>query len=150
MSDLEYCIEHFHKPRMGQLAKFLLEKSEFSYEFFEPPTFETYMIEIQLPKGLIISINYFPIEITDETPFLFLQIHCLIKELETEPSSALLKTVAEVNSATELSSIYLDDGILFQKTVWVDDPQQDLDLARVGFLLRIFYNNLVSQLDSLT
>ena len=79
MSDLNFCIENLHKPRITEIAEYLLRDTEFDYDFFEPPTFDTYMIQIKLKDDLILSINYYPIEISNDVPFLFLQFHCLIK-----------------------------------------------------------------------
>lgn len=149
MSDLEQCIEGFHKPRIAKLAEFLLAESEFSYDYFEPPAFETYMVQIKLPEDLIISVNYFPIEITNDAPFLFLQFHCLIQELDDEPSADLLKYLSYANNNTELSAFHVDDNRLFLKALLIDEPREALDLARVSFLLRIIYNNLVEHLPPL-
>ena len=143
MTDLAYCIENFHKPRMTQIAQFLLEKLEFPYDFFEPPTFETYMVQIKLPQDLIISVNYFSIELSDDTPYLFLQLHCLLGELQGPPGTELLKAVTEANNATELSQFHVADNQLFLKSVLIDDPGQDLDIAQVAFQLQIFHSNLL-------
>lgn len=149
MNDLAYCIENYHKPRMSQIAEFLLEKTEFSYDFFEPPTFETYMVQIKLPQGLIISINYFPIEITRDAPYLFLQLHCLLEELKSPPSFELLKAIVDANSATELSQFHLADDQLFLKSLLIDDPRQVMDLPQVAFQLQIFHGNLMAYGEAL-
>jgi len=146
MNDLEYCIENLHKPRIGQLAEFLLKESEFPYDYFAPPVFETYMVQIKLSAELILSVNYFPIEVSDEAPYLFLQLHCLIAELDEEPSPDLYKYLSLANNSTELSSFYIEDKRLFVKSVLIDDPKSALDLPAISFLLRIFYNNLTNHL----
>jgi len=148
MIDLQYCIENFHKPRIGKLAEYLLNESEFPYDYFAPPVFETFMIQVKLSAELILSINYFPIEISDEAPYLFLQFHCLLAEVDGEPSQDLHKYLSLANNSTELSTFYINDNRLFMKSVVIDDPKADLDLDRIRFLLRIFYNNLVSHLAS--
>lgn len=147
MDDLAYCIENFHKPRMSKLAEFLLTESEFTYDFHEPPVFETHLIQIKLPEELILSINYFPIEITDEAPYLFLQLHCQLAELEHGTSEDFLKYLMRANNDTELSAFNLDGNALYLKTVLIDDAEAELDLPRISFALRIFYNNLFSQIS---
>lgn len=149
MIDLQYCIENFHKPRMAKLAEFLLNESEFPYDYFEPPTFETYMAQIKLSEELILSINYFPIEVTDEAPYLFLQLHTLLGELDGEPSADLYKYLSLANNNTELSAFHVDDGKLYIKSVLVEDPLADLDIARISFVMRIFYNNLMAHVPVL-
>lgn len=143
MNDLQYCIENFHKPRMAKLAEFLLTESEFDYDFIEPPVFETYMIQIKLNDDLRLCINYFPIEITDQAPYLFLQLHCVLADLEKEPSEDLLRYLSLVNNNTELSAYQVDESRLFLKSVMIDDPEAALNTAQIGFLLRIFYSNLM-------
>ena len=149
MSDLEYCIENFHKPRMTRLAEFLLNESEFPYEFFEPETFGTYMVQIKISDDLIISVNYFPIEISNDTPYLFLQLHCLLGDCKDSPSPALLQALSDANNATELSAFHVDAGQLYLKSVLTEDPERELDISKFSFMLRIFYNNLLAHRDSL-
>lgn len=132
---------------MGKLAEYLLTESEFPYDYFEPPAFETYMIQVKLSDGSIISINYFPIEITDEAPYLFLQFHCLLGELNDAPSEDLLKYLSYANSNTELSAFHVDGNQLFLKSVLIDDPEAELDIPRISFVLRIFYNNLSNYIN---
>tara|TARA_B100000945_G_scaffold292090_1_gene267095 strand:+ start:1237 stop:1701 length:465 start_codon:yes stop_codon:yes gene_type:complete len=150
MSDLNFCIENLHKPRITEIAEYLLRDTEFEYDFFEPPTFDTYMIQIKLKDDLILSINYYPIEISDDVPFLFLQFHCLIKELENSPSSELLAQISEANNGSELSSFYADENKLFLKSVFIDDSEQELDISKISFLLGIFHSNLLEHKDMLT
>ncbi len=144
MIDLDYCVENFHKPRMSRLAEHLLLESEFSYDFFEPPAFETYMVQIKLAEESILSVNYFPIEVTDEVPYLFLQLHTLIGEVADQPSSDLLAYLSLANNNTELSSFHIDDGKVYVKFVQVEDPEASLEVAQISFILRIFYNNLLT------
>ena len=150
MSDLNFCIENLHKPRITEIAEYLLRDTEFEYDFFEPPTFDTYMIQIKLKDDLILSINYYPIEISNDVPFLLLQFHCLIKELETSPSSELLALISEANNGSELSSFYADENKLFLKSVFIDDSEQELDISKISFLLGIFHTNLLEHKDMLT
>ena len=150
MSDLNFCIENLHKPRITEIAEYLLRDTEFEYDFFEPPTFDTYMIQIKLKDDLILSINYYPIEISNDVPFLLLQFHCLIKELETSPSSELLAQISEANNGSELSSFYADENKLFLKSVFIDDSEQELDISKISFLLGIFHTNLLEHKDMLT
>ena len=150
MSDLNFCIENLHKPRITEIAEYLLRDTEFDYDFFEPPTFDTYMIQIKLKDDLILSINYYPIEISNDVPFLLLQFHCLIKELETSPSSELLALISEANNGSELSSFYADENKLFLKSVFIDDSEQELDISKISFLLGIFHTNLLEHKDMLT
>lgn len=149
MDDLQYCIEHFHKPRMARFAEFLLNESEFPYDYFAPPAFDTYMAQIKLAEDLILSVNYFPIEITDDAPYLFLQLHTLLGELEGEPTADLYEYLSLANNSTELSAFHVDGGRLFIKSVLVDDPQAELDISRISFVMRILYNNLMAHLPVL-
>lgn len=149
MNDLQYSIENFHKPRMAKLAEFLLTEAEFPYDYYEPPSFETYMIQIKLSDEFRISINYFPIEISDQAPYLFLQFHCVVSELDDEPSADLLRYIAWLNTRTELSDYNVDEGRLYMKSVLIDDPEAELDLNKIGFILRIFYRNLVDHLEGI-
>ncbi len=149
MSDLEFCIENFHKPRLTKIAEYLLRDTDFEYDFFEPPTFETHMIQVKLRDELILSINYYPIEISNDVPFLFLQFHCLIHELEDDPSNELLAQISEANNGSELSSFYIDNKQLFLKSVLTDDPEQDVDIKTISFVLGIFHNNLLEHKDAL-
>jgi hypothetical protein len=148
MSDLEYCIENFHRPRIAKLAEFLLNKSEFPYDYFEPPVFETYMIQVKLDEELIISINYFPIVVTEESPYLFLQLHCVVGEMNESSSSALLNYLSYANNEIELSVYRAEDNRVFLKSVLIDDANAELDIDRISFLLRIFYNNLRSHIEN--
>ncbi len=150
MNDLEYCIENFHKPRMTKLAEFLLQESEFPYDFFEPETFGTYMIQIKVSDECIISVNYYPIEISSDTPYLFLQLHCLLSEFNSDPTAGFLQALSDANNATELSTFHAENNQLFLKSVMTEDPEQELDIPKFSFMLRIFYNNLMAHRDSLT
>lgn len=143
MDELQYSIENFHKPRIAKLAEFLLRESEYPYDYFEPPTFETYMVQVKLEEELILAINYFPIEISDDAPYLFLQLHTLLGESEAEPSNDLLSYMSQANNSTELSSFQFDEGRLFIKSVLVEDPEAEMDIAKISFVMRIFYNNLL-------
>ena len=150
MSDLEFCIENLHKPRITKIAEYLLRDTEFDFDFFEPPTFDTYMIQIKLKDELILTINYYPIEVSDDVPFLLLQFHCLIQELEKSPSSELLAQISKANNGSELSSFYADENKLFLKSVFIDDSEQELDISKISFLLGIFHTNLLEHKDMLT
>ena len=99
---------------------------------------------------MCIRDSYYPIEISNDVPFLFLQFHCLIKELETSPSSELLAQISEANNGSELSSFYADENKLFLKSVFIDDSEQELDISKISFLLGIFHTNLLEHKDMLT
>ena len=149
MEDLEYAIKNFHKPRMSKIAEHLLKESDFLFDYFQPPTFETYMVQIKLPDDSIIAINYFLVEVSSETPFLFLQFHCLLSEFVSPPSDALIRTVLESNNAVELGQFCFDNNQLFFKSVMVDYPEWPLDISLFSFYLRVFRGNLTAHRDAL-
>ena len=117
MEDLEYVIKNFHKPRMSKIADHLLKESNFSFDYFQPPTFETYMVQIKLPDDSIIAINYFLVEVSSETPFLFLQFHCLLSEFVPPPNDALIRTVLESNNAAELGQFCIENNQQIQHRI---------------------------------
>jgi len=149
MGDLEFCMENFHKPRLSKLAEFVLTETDYSYQFYAPPSVETYLIQINISELFILSVSYLPIEITDEVPFLFLQFHCLIGELKGNPSNELLTAMSGANNATELSSFHIKENELYIKSVLAEDPESSLDLRKISFSLGIFQNNLLDHQESL-
>lgn len=147
MNDLKYSIENYHKPRLSSLAEHILSKTNLEYDFFSPPTFETYMIQIKIPSSPIICINYIPIPLDDDTPFLFLQLHAVVVEDADISNKELLSYLNFANNNTVLSSFLADDGKVNLRAIITDNPTMDLNLANIIYSLQLISNNLMGHLE---
>jgi len=147
MNDLNYSIENYHKPRLSSLASHILSETNLEYDFFSPPTFETYMIQIKIPSSPIICINYIPIPLNDETPFLFLQLHAVVLEEVNTSNKELLAYINFANNNTVVSSFLADNGEVSIRAIITDNPTKDLDITNVIYSLELASNNLMGHLE---
>jgi hypothetical protein len=147
MNDLKYSIENYHKPRLSTLAEHILGETNLEYDFFSPPTFETYMIQIKIPSIPIICINYIPIPLDDETPFLFLQLHAVVAEDIDISNKELLSYLNFANNNTVVSSFLADDGNVNLRAIITDNPTKDLDITNIIYSLKLASNNLRGHLE---
>jgi len=134
--------EDFHRPRLAGLAEYLLSKTKFKYEFFSPPTLDLYMIQLSLDDETHVAVNYLPVELNEELPFLFLQLYCTVADEISKTSADLINYILFANNNTMLSAFYLEADQVYIKSLITQQPETDFEYDVFMFHLNLFQNNL--------
>ena len=75
------------------MAKHILLNTKLDYDFFGPPDFESYMIQLKIVDCPIVCVNYILLELTNDNPMLLLQIYSTIIEEVNTLDRELLSTL---------------------------------------------------------
>ena len=142
MDSIKEVEEEFHRPRLAAIAEHLLSNTKFKYEFFSPPAMELYLLQVHLDKETIVSINYLPVELDEQLPYLFLQMHYTIVD-DIKISSDLREYILFANNNTVLSSFHIENNEVYIKTVITQNPDEDPDFEMLMFNLGVLGNNLI-------
>ncbi|MDC3285533.1 hypothetical protein OAU94_03750 [Flavobacteriaceae bacterium] len=146
---LDQNIENYHKTRLKELAKHILLNTKLDYDFFGPPDFESYMIQLKIVDCPIVCVNYILLELTNDNPMLLLQIYSTIIEEVNTLDREILSYINFANSNDAINSFVVDDGSLFMRSVFIDNPAKKLDVTSIIYSLKLTSNSLLIHSESL-